>query len=185
MMARIYFTTVLFLLGTLLQADSLTTFTVTVPRLKETHSAFEVYERNRYDRPIARAECGQEVSLAPDRYNVRIIEESKRGLREIWRYDVETIGTTHLKAKFGPPTVRVQIIDNPSIGVPPTVVFRSTLNHPNSYTLPVNSYTRIPTGTYTVEVISDNIVVWSTSITIERELNGVLQTDRTVLWMAS
>jgi hypothetical protein len=183
MIWRFNLTTIWLLLGTLLHADSLATLTVTVAPLKDTRTVFEVYERNKYDRIIARAECGDEVSLAPDRYNVRIIEESKRGLREIWQYNIEATGTVRLKAKFGPPTVRIQILDNPSISVPRTIVFKSTRKHRPSYSLPLNTYTRIPTGTYTVNVISGNKVVSSTLITLERELDGTLKDDLTIEWV--
>jgi hypothetical protein len=162
----------------------LATFTVTVPRLKEARTTFEVYERNKYDRVIARAECGQEVSLAPDRYNVRIIEESRRGFREIWRYNIKTNATSRLKAEFGPPTVRVQIMDNPSISVPHTVVFKSNQKNRTSYLLPLNTYTRIPTGTYTVNVLRENVVVSIARIKVERELNGTLKDDLRIEWMA-
>jgi len=183
MMWRFHLTTLLFLLGSIVRADLLATLTVTVPKLNDTYTVFEVYERNKYDRVIARAECGHEVSLAPDRYNIRIIEESKRGLREMWHYNIDARGTVHLKTKFGPPTVRVRIIDNPSLSMPHTIVFRSIRKKRTSYPLPLNTYTRLPTGTYTVDVLRENRVVSTSKVTLERELDGTLKDDLTIEWV--
>jgi hypothetical protein len=173
----------LLLVGPVLRAESLATLTVTVPKAKETHTVFEVYERNKYDRIIARADCENEVSLAPDRYNIRIIEESKRGLREIWLYNIEAHGTVRLKAKFGSPTVRVRIIDNSSTGLPHTVLFRNRKNRKALYSLPLNIYTRLPTGRYTVEVLREKKVVSTSELTLERELDGTLTDKLKIEWI--
>lgn len=183
MIWRYHFTTLLLLLGTVLRADSLATLTVIVPRLEGARTAFEIYERNKYDRVIARADSGQDVSLAPDRYNVRVIEESRRGLREVWRHNIEVKGKVRLKAGFGPPTVRVRIIDNITSTIPHGVVFRSRKKHQASYPLPFNAYTRLPTGWYSVEVLKENRVVSTSKLSLERELDGILLENLTVKWV--
>ena len=183
-MSRIYLTILVLILSTSLRAEPLSTFTVTVPITKETHTTFEIYERNNYDRVITRAQCGHEVLLAPDRYNVRIIEESKRGLREIWRYNVETPNTQNLKLKFSEPTARVQITQDSS-SESSRIVFKSKRGHRKNYSIPANKYVRIPLGLYKIDVAKKNRIISAGLIRVDRELNGLLQNDLTLKWISN
>jgi hypothetical protein len=148
--------------------------TIETPKVAEndTYYTFEVYELNNFQRPLLSGITNFALPVQPGRYNIRVIEESPRGLREIWFHDLKINNHKTIKAQFPSPTVRVQLLTQ-SI-VKPKIVFQTPSQE---FILLPGSYHRLPVGQYAIRVYTEDLLIETRAVDLKRETVMILKSD--------